>query len=98
MTAQLAGRQIAFLTANSGTEQVELTEPWAAVRAAGGEPVLIAPEPGEVQAFHHDVEKADTFPVDVIVADAGVGAYAGLVLPGGTTNPDQLRMDDLAVA
>ena len=28
MTAQLQDRRIAFLTANEGVEQVELTEPW----------------------------------------------------------------------
>ena len=33
--AQLDGKRIAFLVANEGVEQVELTEPWKAVEQAG---------------------------------------------------------------
>jgi protease I len=49
-----------------------------------------------VQAFDH-LDKADTFAVDVVVADADVADYAGLVLPGGVANPDALRLDADAV-
>jgi protease I len=94
--ASLAGRKVAFLVAAEGIEQVELTEPWQAVEKAGGEPVLISPETGKVQAFDH-LDKADTFDVDVAVADARVDDYAGLVLPGGVANPDALRLDADAV-
>jgi putative intracellular protease/amidase len=44
MSNELAGNRIAFLVANAGVEQVELTSPWQAVTDAGGEPVLLAPE------------------------------------------------------
>jgi protease I len=88
---------VAFLMANEGIEQVELTEPWKAVQATGMRPVLIAPTAGTVQAFHH-LDKGDTFDVDVTVADARVGDYAALVLPGGVANPDALRLDADAVA
>lgn len=37
MSDKLQGRRIAFLTANEGVEQVELTEPMKAVREAGAE-------------------------------------------------------------
>ena len=60
MTEELKGKKIAFLVANEGVEQVELTEPWEAVEQAGAEPELIAPEDGQVQAFDH-LDKADTF-------------------------------------
>jgi protease I len=93
----LNGKTIAFLVALEGIEQVELTEPWAAVEKAGGRPQLLSTEAGEVQAFHH-LDKADTFPVDATVADADPASYDGLVLPGGVANPDALRMDDDAVA
>jgi|SRR5918994_2120729 protease I len=96
MSERLAGAQIAFLMANEGVEQVELTDPWEAVLAEGGRPVLVAPEPGEVQAFNHR-DRADTFDVDVTVADADPARFAGLVLPGGVVNPDRLRMVDDAV-
>jgi protease I len=89
--------QIAFLVAPEGVEQVELTDPWQAVKDAGDTPVLVSTEPGEIQAFNH-LDKADTFPVDRTVADTSAGDYGGLVLPGGVANPDFLRMDEKAVA
>jgi protease I len=93
----LAGRRVAFLVANEGIEQVELDRQWEAVRSAGGEPHLIAPEPGTAQAFDH-LDKADTFPVDRTTAEVSVDDYDALVLPGGVANPDQLRTDEAAVA
>lgn len=97
MVAALQGKKVAFLVANEGVEQVELVEPWEAVQRAGGEPVLIASEGDDVQAFNH-LDKGDTFHPDLRVADASVADFAGLVLPGGVANPDQLRTDDVAVA
>jgi protease I len=94
--ADLQNKRIAFLVANEGAEQVELTEPWKAVEQAGAKPELISLEDGEVQAFNH-LDKADTFDVDRTVADADEADYDGLVLPGGVANPDFLRMDERAV-
>src|SRR3954449_8200062 len=96
MSDDLQGKRIAFLVANEGVEQVELTSPLGAVKEAGGEPVIVAPESGEVQAFNH-LDKGDTFPVDQTVSDASADEYDGLVLPGGVANPDFLRTDDDAV-
>jgi len=90
MPGRLQGKKIAFLTANEGVEQVELVEPLEAVRDAGAEAELLAPEAGQIQAFNH-LDKADSFPVDRAVGEVGAGEYDGLVLPGGVANPDQLR-------
>jgi protease I len=97
MAGKLEGKRIAFLVANEGIEQVELTEPWKAVEEAGGTPELVSLEPGEAQAFHH-LDKADSFTVDRTVAEADASDYDGLVLPGGVANPDRLRTDEDAVA
>ena len=97
MADQLKGQRIAFMVAMEGIEQVELPEPWAAVKKAGGTPELIAPEKGKVQAFNH-LDKADTFDVDETVEGADASAYDGLVLPGGVANPDQLRTIPAAVS
>jgi protease I len=97
MSQPLNGRTVAFLMNNSGVEQVELTEPRDAVSGAGATVVLLAPEKDTIQAFTNDVEKADTFSADQAVKDADPAAYDLLVLPGGTTNPDQLRLDADAV-
>ncbi len=93
---QLSGKQVAFLVASEGIEQVELTEPWKAVQDAGGTPMLVSPKAGKVQAFHH-LDKADTFDVDVPVAEADPASFDALVLPGGVANPDALRTNQDAV-
>ena len=85
----LNGKRIAFL-ATDGFEQVELTQPWQAVKDAGGQPVLVSPKDGEIQGVNHD-EKADKFSVDESVQDASAEDFDGLVLPGGVFNPDALR-------
>ena len=96
MSDEITGKRVAVLVANEGIEQVELTEPWKAVEAAGGRPELIAPEPGDAQAFNH-LDKADTYEVDETVSNADAADYDALVLPGGVANPDTLRTDPAAV-
>lgn len=95
MADELKGKRIAILTANEGVEQVELTEPLEAVVGAGADVDLLAPEGGEVQAFHH-LDKADVFQASP-VGEADPGAYDGMVLPGGVANPDALRTKAEAV-
>ncbi|MFF4197561.1 type 1 glutamine amidotransferase domain-containing protein [Nonomuraea sp. NPDC001831] len=90
------GKTIAFLVAPEGVEQVELTEPWKAVKQAGGTPKLVSTSSGQIQAFNH-LDKADTFPVDATVDDADPGDFDALLLPGGVANPDFLRTVPQAV-
>ena len=92
----LDGKTVAFLTAQEGVEEVELTEPWRAVELAGGRPRLIAPEPGEVQAFNH-LDRGNTYPVHETLDEADPDSYDALVLPGGVANPDELRTDRRAL-
>jgi protease I len=96
MPDQLKGKRIAFLVANEGVEQVELTEPLEAVHEAGADVDLLAPENEEIQAFNH-LDKGDQFSPDKAVGEAQAGDYDGLVLPGGVANPDQLRTKGEAV-
>src|ERR1700755_654078 len=91
MATELSGTRVAFLTANEGVEQVELTAPWQAVKDAGGTPELLAPEAGEWQGLNH-VDKADTFNAHRSIRDAEPLDYAALVLPGGVVNADELRI------
>jgi protease I len=96
MSNELNGRTIAILAAD-GVEQVELEQPREAVHAAGARTHLLSLSDGEIQAMNHDLEPADTFSVDRRVGDASVDEYDALILPGGTCNPDKLRMDTDAV-
>ena len=90
MSTAHSSRKVAFLVAPEGVEQVELTEPWKAVRDAGLTPVLVSTDSGQVQAFHH-LDRADVFPVDITIAGTDPSEYDALVLPGGVVNPDILR-------
>jgi protease I len=96
MSDELAGKRIAFIVANEGVEQRELTEPWDAVRRAGGRPELLAPDAGDVQCFEH-LDRAGIAPVDGTTEGADPADYDALVLPGGVANADQLRLDPHAV-
>lgn len=97
MSNELQGKTIAFLAAD-GVEKVELEQPRAALQDAGARVQLLSLKDGEIQARNHDLEPAGTFPVDRKVSEASVDDYDGLVLPGGTVNPDKLRMDSAAVS
>jgi protease I len=96
MSDELKGKKIAILAAD-GVEQVEYERPKAAVEEAGATTELLSIDSGEIQAVEEDINKTVKFAVDKVVGDAAVEDYDGLILPGGTTNPDKLRMDDDAI-
>lgn len=95
MAKELQGKKIAILVAN-GFEQVEMTKPRQAYNEAGAQTHIVSPEKDQVQGWNH-YDKADTFPVDVELDQAKPEDYDALMLPGGTVNPDQLRMNPKAV-
>ncbi len=99
MTKTLEGKTIAILC-GTGFEKLELTEPRAALDAAGAKTVLIAPTASPIKAWDM-VNWAEEFPVDMALAEAAVhaekGMFDGLHLPGGPLNADVLRGDAFAV-
>jgi deglycase len=97
MSNELRGRKVAIL-ATDGVEQVEYEEPRKAVEEAGGEVSLVSVQDGEIQAMHGDIEKGDKLQVDHKVSDVSADQFDALILPGGTINPDRLRIDEDAVA
>jgi protease I len=96
MAEQLRGTRVAILAAD-GVERVELDQPRHALQQAGAQTDLLSLHDGEIQARNHDLEDAGTVPVDGLVANASVEDYDALLLPGGTVNPDKLRLDKSAV-
>ena len=96
MAGELHGRRVAIL-ATDGVERVELEQPRSALHDAGAQTDLLSLHGGEIQARNNDLDPAGTFGVDGLVADAAVDDYEALLLPGGTVNPDRLRMDRAAV-
>lgn len=88
--SNMNGLRVAFLVTN-GYEPSELSSPWDNVIQQGGEAVLVSPESGEVNSGDHSQ------PVDLDVAEAKAEDFDALVLPGGTKNSDQIRMNGDAV-
>ena len=86
------------IVATDGVERIELEEPRGALLGAGARTVVLSLHDGEIEARQMDIISAGTIPVDGLVSDASVGDFDALLLPGGTVNPDKLRMDGDAVA
>ena len=97
MTGQLRGRRVAVLAAD-GVEQVEYEQSRKAVEQAGAQVVLVSIDDGEIQAMNADINPGDKLSVDRKVSDVSAAEFDALILPGGTVNPDKLRMDADAVA
>ena len=95
MAGELKARCVAVL-ATDGVEQVELTEPMAALRAAGAKVTLVSLAPGRIQGFNH-LDKGDAFEVEATVDAVKATDFDALMLPGGVANPDALRMNAAAV-
>jgi protease I len=91
----LQGIRIAIL-ATDGFEQVELTQPMAALREAGADVRLIAPRGGTIRGWNHK-QWGDEVKVDLTIDQADPDAFHALVLPGGVMSPDKLRMDERVV-
>ena len=96
MSDQLQGKKIAFLVANEGVEQVELTSRCEAVEDAGAE-VDWSP-PKRARSRPSTTSTRATPSRRPASATPSAANYDGLVLPGGVANPDQLRTDAEAVA
>src|ERR1700722_6112136 len=97
MSNELQGKTIAILAAD-GVEKVELEKPRAVLEQAGARTEVLSLKRGEIKAPQPDPEPAGRFAVDRAVSDASVAEFDGLVLPGGTVNPDKLRLDATAVS
>ena len=90
----LANLRVAILATND-FEQSEMTEPRQALREAGADTILIAPQSGKLQAMKHDV-KGDYFDVDLTLDKANPDDFDAALLPGGALNADALRVEQKA--
>lgn len=97
MTDRLTDTTVAIFIAPRGTEQVEFTEPKAAVEDAGASVDVVGAETGEVQAVNNDLEAGDTFEVEQTFDEVSAEDYDGLIVPGGCVGADELRADEDAV-
>ena len=88
-------RKVAILSTN-GFEQSELEHPLKALRDAGAEVHVIAPEGAEITGWK-DGNWGDAVKVDHMLDAVKPADYDALVLPGGQINPDILRTNKAAV-
>jgi len=94
----LQGFFVAILIA-TGFEQSEMIGPKRALEDAGATVHIVSPVPGKVQGWDWILmQPKDDFAVDISLNDANANDYDALVLPGGLNSPDDLRLDDKAVA
>ena len=93
----LKGKTVAIIAAD-GVEQVEFERPRDALEAAGATWHLISPGTEPIQAMNGDIEPGDTFTPDKAIADVSPADYDAVVLPGGTVNPDKLRVEPDVIA
>src|SRR6202042_2170997 len=97
MSNTLQGKNVAILAAD-GVEKVELEQPRSVLTENGAQVQLLSLKTDDIQARNHDLEPAGTFAVDRTVSQASVDEFDALVLPGGTVNPDKLRLDSSGVS
>jgi len=93
---RLSNRTIAVLS-ESGFEEVELTEPVKRLKEEGATVHIISGKSGKIKAWDHDHWSIEV-DVNKTISEANAADYNALLLPGGVINPDQLRVNDDALA
>jgi protease I len=90
------GLKVAILIAD-GFEEVEMVEPKKTLDQAGARTNIISPNLDQVRSWRH-TDWGKNFPVDQRLNHARPDDFDALLLPGGVSNPDRLRMEPKAVA
>ena len=96
MAKTLEGLKVAILV-EDGFEEVELEEPRMALDEAGAQTSIVSPKGDPVRGWRF-TDWGGYFPIDVALSDADPQNFDALLLPGGVINPDNLRMDENAIA
>lgn len=87
-------KKVLLITSNFGVEHDELKQPLDFLKSKGIEVIHAAIELKDVQTVIHDNEKSATYTPDVILEKVDLKDYDLLLIPGGTVNADQLRIDE----
>lgn len=91
--SDLSAKKVLVVVTNRGVEQDELKDPVQKLRDAGAEVTIAAPETGEVQTLVGDWDLGEVFAVDTTLAEVNEAEFDLLLIPGGTLNADNLRLD-----
>lgn len=94
----LYGLKVAILI-TTGFEQSEMVGPKKALEEAGATVHIVSPIEGKIQGWDWmTLEPKDYFIVDTPLKNVTANDYDALLLPGGLSSPDDLRLDEVAVA
>lgn len=91
--SHLSGKKVLVVVSNRGVEQDELKDPVHKLRAHGAKITIAAPEAGQVRSLVGDWDLGEVFEADETLADVQEADYDLLLVPGGTLNADNLRLD-----
>lgn len=94
----LTGRSALAIVTNYGVEQDELTEPLEHLREAGATVTVAATEASAVETLVGDKDPGRVVTADITIADVDASTFDLLLIPGGTINADQLRLQDDAIS
>ncbi len=87
---KLADFRVAVI-ATDGFEESELKEPVKALKEAGAQVTIVSLKPGEIQGVRHGT-KTGKVEVDRTIKEVSASQFDAVLLPGGTSNADALRM------
>ncbi|MBW9207857.1 type 1 glutamine amidotransferase [Mumia sp. zg.B17] len=93
----LSGRRVLALVSNYGVEQDELVVPVDHLREHGAEVDVAAVEDDPIETLVGDKDPGKAVTPTTTISQVDPSAYHLLLLPGGTINADQLRLDEDAV-
>ncbi|MXG88189.1 type 1 glutamine amidotransferase domain-containing protein [Nocardioides flavescens] len=93
--ADLSGKHIAIIVTDH-FEEAELVKPRDELRAAGAEVKVYSLGTDPIQAVEGDKEPTQKVEVDGTFDDLDVDSIDALVVPGGTVNADQIRVEEKA--
>lgn len=88
---ELANAKI-LIIATDGFEDSELLDPRQTLIDKGADVTLAAPQRKELKG-----DKGKTIEADAAIDEVNARDFDALLIPGGTKNPDKLRMDEQAV-
>lgn len=94
--SDLTGKHV-LIMATHRFEESELFGPLEILRGRGATVSLASLDLKPILGTVHD-EPGKSIAPDLLIADAKVGDYDALLVPGGVGNPDRLRMEPDAVA
>ncbi|MDB5691197.1 MAG: type 1 glutamine amidotransferase [Alphaproteobacteria bacterium] len=81
-----------LIVATDGFEDSELLEPRRILLERGADVTLASLKTGEIKG-----DKGATIAAEIAIEQVDDGDYDALLLPGGTKNPDKLRMNETVV-